>query len=292
MRSFSFFNNNFYKYALIVIIINSSGCGGTRTGNPSLDAAGTATLGPVSGATVTAYVLNTDGTRGAALGSAITSSSGSYNIPLETSGPITLVMTLGSYKDEATAATVTIPAGFELEILAPADTKRANLHLHAISTIAAARAKSLIATLGLTNAHDKSVIDTANVFGLTGIDTGTIKPDNFTVSGGVPSAGANTAKLGLVISGLSQLVEDLPVAPSAKTPEKQLGLIQNIAHDYSDGDFDGFNSSGAAVPNTSFPLTPKQAINGLQTAMTNFLNSGQNASGYSSGSFTSYPSAP
>ena len=140
----------------------------------------------VSGATVTAYVLNTDGTRGAALGSAITSSSGAYTIPLESSGPITLVMIGGSYKDEATAATVTIPAGFELEILAPTDANRASLHLHAISTIAAARAKVLVATLDLTNAHGKSVIDTANVFGLTCIDTGVVKPDHFTVISGVP----------------------------------------------------------------------------------------------------------
>lgn len=279
--------NFLYKHLpLLILILNYYGCGGTRTGNPAVEVNGTATLGPVSGATVTAYVLNMDGTRGVALGSATTSTSGSFKIPLDTSGPITLVMTGGSYTDEARAVLVTVPVGFELEIWAPAGPSTTSLHLHGLSTIAAARAKNLAATAGLSSAHSQSALATAGLFGLTNMDTGLIKPDIFTVSGGAPNAAASTAKLGLVISGLSQLIEDQPFP--GLDPIKQLSLIQNIAHDYSDGVFDGKNSANINVPNT-LPMTPKQAINNMQTAMTNFLNSAQNASGWSSSNFGSYP---
>ncbi len=283
MRPFNFFIK---QLLLLIFVLNYNGCGGTRTGNPLTEVNGTATLGPVSGATITAYVLNTDGTRGAAVGSSTTSTSGAFKISLDTSSPITLVMTGGSYIDEARATLVTVPVGFELEIWAPAGPSTTGLHLHALSTIAAARAKNLAAVAGLSAAHSQAVVNTASVFGLTNIDTGLIKPDLFTVSGGVPNAAASTAKLGLVISGLSQLMEDEPFP--GLDPIKQLSLIQNIAHDYSDGDFDGMNSANVSVPN-ALPKTPKQAINNMQTAMTNFLNSTQNASGWSSSNFGSYP---
>lgn len=280
-------SNFFNKYLLLLaFVITYNSCSGTRTGNPVVDVSGTATLGPVSGATITAYILNSDGTRGAALGSATTSTSGTFKLSLETSSPITLVMTGGSYMDEARATLVTISAGFELEIWAPAGPSATSLHLHALSTIAAARAKNLAATAGLSSAHSQAVLNTANIFGLTNIDTGLIKPDQFTISGGVPNAAASTSKLGLIISGLSQLMEDQPFP--GLDPIKQLSLIQNIAHDYSDGVFDGKNSANVAVPN-SLPMTPKQAINNMQTAMISFLNSTQNASGWSSSSFGSYP---
>lgn len=282
MRRFHFFNN----YILVLmIVLNFNGCSGTRTGNPVTDVTGTATLGPVSNATVTAYLLNSDGTRGAALGSAVTSSGGAFTIAVESSSPLILVMTGGVYTDEARTTQVTIPAGFELEIWAPAGASASGLHLHALSTIAAARARNLVATAGLTNAHAQSVLNTASIFGLSNIDTGTIKPDVFTVSGGVPNPAASTAKLGLVISGLSQLMED---QQPRLDPIKQLSLIQNMAHDYSDGVFDGQNSAGVNVPN-SLTLSPKQAINNMQSAMTNFLNSMENMSGWRSGSFGSYP---
>lgn len=274
-----------HKFILsIALIFQFNGCG-TRTGNPSLNVNGTVILGPVANATVSVYVLNADGSRGSLLGSAVTSTTGAFSIPLQDSGPITLVLTGGSYQDEATNTTVNIPANFELEALAPVEALRASLNLHGVSTVAAARARTLAPTQGLENAYVQSASDTAGIFGLSGFDPNSVLPDNFTIPGGVPNVSANSAKLGLVVSGLSQLMVDQSLQPL-----DQLAIIQNVAHDYSDGIFDGKNASGASVPNT-LSLTPKQAINGLATAMTNFLNSTRNASGWRSSDFGSYPPA-
>ena len=54
--------------------------GGTGTGGTGQSISGAVVKGPVSGSTVTVYVLNADGSLGAALGSATTSNTGADTI--------------------------------------------------------------------------------------------------------------------------------------------------------------------------------------------------------------------
>src|SRR5262249_26438102 len=71
---------------------------------------GTANKGSVSGASVTLYAVNADGTNGAVLGSpSTTDAAGNFSIRLNTAptGPVRLVATGGSYTSESDGSTVT-----------------------------------------------------------------------------------------------------------------------------------------------------------------------------------------
>lgn len=86
------------------------GCGGGGGGGTKETAAttinGVASKGPISGGTVTVYALNTDGSKGNQLGTAISGTDGSYSISLGTyTGNVLVEVTGGAYKDEATGAT-------------------------------------------------------------------------------------------------------------------------------------------------------------------------------------------
>lgn len=110
--------------------------GGPPAGEATLR--GAALLGPVAGATVTVYALLADGTRGAVLGTTTTDAAGNYSLKITyVGGPVEVVITGGTYVDEATGKTVTNDTEL-LARLASVDTKVAGTAVaSAMSTIAA-----------------------------------------------------------------------------------------------------------------------------------------------------------
>ena len=81
----------------------TSGVNGTITG--------TAMKGPVSGATVTAFAINS-GVMGAQIGTGTTDAQGNFTMAIGAySGPVMLRMSGGTYTDEATGAAMTMQSG-------------------------------------------------------------------------------------------------------------------------------------------------------------------------------------
>lgn len=77
------------------------------TGTATQQVTGTVTSGLTPGATVTAYALNTDGTNGNALGSAVTDANGAFSMTLTQapSGMVRFVATGGTFASEADSST-------------------------------------------------------------------------------------------------------------------------------------------------------------------------------------------
>ena len=88
-----------------------SGVGGGATSSVDGVISGTAVKGPVSGATVTAYAINS-GVMGAQIGNGTTDAQGNFTVSIGAySGPVMLRMSGGTYTDEATGASMTMQSG-------------------------------------------------------------------------------------------------------------------------------------------------------------------------------------
>ena len=229
---------------------------------------GEATKGPISGGTVTVYVLNTDGTRGAEIASATTQADGTYTVDLgEYTGAAAVVVTGGSYVDEATGTTVTLGAGDEFVTLLASTADGMSVAVTALTTIAAANAVEN-ASGGLSAAIDAANLALATAFGIPDIDISGVIPADLTQS--AATATASEIAYGAVQSGLSQFAETSGIAPSAV-----LDLISDMALEFADGAFDG-----NYVDQTGYvPLleTPVSTLTGLAAAIDAFLLSPEGA---------------
>jgi len=261
-------HNYLIKFALVsVALFFMFGCswfGGTEL-------SGTAVKGPIDGATVTVYALGADGTRGLEIASTTTGADGSYTVDLgEYDGAVAVVVTGGSYTDEATGETVTLGTGDELETLFASITSGESVAVTALTTIAAARAAEN-ATDGLTTAIANANDAVATAFGLADVDIASVIPSDMTEDATGDMDGQQA--YGAVMCGLSQLAES-----NGLNAEDVLTLISDMASDYEDGVFDGTDAAGDAL-NTALTITPEAALTGLETAMAAFMNSAENASG-------------
>lgn len=92
--------------------------GQPAAGTPTNQISGSVVSGPTNGATVTAYVLNPDGSNGNAIGTAITDTSGAFSMSLTENprGMIRLVATGGTFTSEADGST---QKNTSLELVAP-----------------------------------------------------------------------------------------------------------------------------------------------------------------------------
>ncbi|HJV36670.1 MAG TPA: hypothetical protein VJ604_16480, partial [Geomonas sp.] len=106
--------------AVAVIMALFAGCGGgssTPSPPPATSktyASGTASAGLIKNGTIQIYAANSDGSKGTLLASTTTDSQGQYTVTVQNyQGPVVIEAT-GSYVDEATSATTTIPASAPL----------------------------------------------------------------------------------------------------------------------------------------------------------------------------------
>ena len=139
-------------------------CGGddedTTAATPAVPPAAAATTltgavvkGPVSGALVCGYAV-AGSARGAALGAcATTDANGNYTLSLPVgSGPLWLEASGGSYTDEATGASTTLPAGAVLATLATANGAAVTAMLTPLTTLALNAARAAAGTGGTLDA--------------------------------------------------------------------------------------------------------------------------------------------
>lgn len=92
--------------------------GKPATGSTTNQITGSVVKGPTAGATVTAYVLNADGSNGNAIGSGVTDASGAFSLSLtqDPKGMIRLVATGGTFTSEGDNSTQKLDT---LELVAP-----------------------------------------------------------------------------------------------------------------------------------------------------------------------------
>ncbi len=98
--------------AIVIGLLTLTACGGGGGGGetPGTAISGVASKGIIRNGAIRVYALNADGSKGALLKDTVTDSGGAYRADLGTyHGPV-LVEASGSYTDEATGATRTIPA--------------------------------------------------------------------------------------------------------------------------------------------------------------------------------------
>jgi hypothetical protein len=250
------------------------GGGGTTTGTMS----GTAMLGPVGNATVTAYAV-AGGLMGAQLGSAPTDASGAFSLSIGSyAGPVMLQMTGGSYVDEATGSTMPVLAGDLLVACVPtvaAGSTTTGIQLTPLTSMASARAKAMPG--GMTDANVATAQGAVGAyFSVTDILHTT--PMNPLVPGSGSAATPDQRNYGMAVAAMSQLARTTGMTTSSS------GIVTAMMDDASDGVMDGMMGTtpvsmagmGGMMGGT---MSPAAGTTGLSTAMGTFVGSSRNVSG-------------
>jgi hypothetical protein len=221
---------------------DDSSTSATSTAPPPATGSGVSVAGSIyanaaSGATVTAYALNADGTLGAALGSASSSADGSYTVAMTSapSGPVVLVASGGTYAAESDGASITLGA---LRAVVPAlgSTGTTGVVITPLSDMVTARVEALAAAGGAIDAALASASDLLkSTYGFTG-----------PIASLVPlfdkaSIGTDAYLLGLVLGSLDTCAKSAAGASRGS-------LYTALASDFADGSFDGrFNGTPVAL---------------------------------------------
>lgn len=234
---------------------------------------GTAAKGYVANANVDVYAYAQAGQRGRLLASTVTNAKGEYSVEVEHKGAVEIVVTNGSYKDEASGSAVEL-GSHELRTVAMLNAKKKVAAITALTTIAAAHVDAH-ASAGIETAIVNANTKVSTAFGLDGIDlTETIPSD---LSFAAVTHGEARIKYGIIQAALSQVIKQEGMAAN-----KLLELIADISADYSDGSMN--NSQGSVALQFSLSITPTQAMTGLNAAIENYMTSDYNKSGVTSGS--------
>jgi hypothetical protein len=228
---------------------------------------GAAVKGKVVDATVTVYEYEGNGSRGTELSKTITTQDGEFNVVIKFPGVVEVVVTGGTYVDEATRTTTSLNSS-ELRTIVPASGSHA-VAVTALTTIASAYIDEH-ANLGLSKAIAKAEEVVSNAFGIGNVDIFTTIPADLSE---VTSANASQKALqyGAVQAGLSQIMSMKNLDPSVLP-----AFIQEMADDFRDGVFDGKN--GTLALEFATEITPAEAASGLNKAIENFLNGTNNRS--------------
>lgn len=123
--------------------------GAPATGSATTQISGEVVSGPTTGATVTAYVLNSDGSNGNAIGTAVTDSNGNFSMSFAQAptGMIRLVATGGTFTSEADNST---QKNVSMELVAPYVTTTLNSFVITPLTHYASQRISYLVTQGNT----------------------------------------------------------------------------------------------------------------------------------------------
>ena len=214
---------NLYRIILILGLLAILGaCADVST--PKMNINGIVSKGPIGGATVTVYALNSDGTTGEILGTAITEADGSFAVEIEDyTGNVLVVSSEGQYTDEATGETKENP-GLRTAL---DNVKETNyVAVTALTEIAARRAEG---AGGLITGNIKE----ANAFitdMIGNIDIVSTRPADVLD----PSSASTTEdekEYGLILAGMSQMVADA-VFPNISA------VMTNISDDLIDDNLD------------------------------------------------------
>lgn len=248
-----------------------AGC--SKEDEESSNVSGAAVKGYVGSAKVDIYQYNENGEKGILLASTTTDSKGNYSALVNYRGPVEVVVSNGTYTDEASGSTVNLQEK-ELRAILMVKNEQGKAAVTALTTIAAAYVDAH-ASAGIETAIHNANLEITQVFGLSGVNLTSDIPADLSFS-------SNTAtqaqiKYGAVQAGLSQYINE-----NNLSADVLLSLVKDMGKDFSDGKFDG--KVGSVALETTLTLTPHKALQGLTIAINNFLQSSRNKSGASSAS--------
>lgn len=253
------------------------GGGGIDVGSGGTGISGSVLKGPAANASVVAYAISA-GQPGARIGSATTDANGNFSMTLDsTGGPVMLQASAGTFRDEATGALMTMPAGDVMTAVLPAVAAGAiasGIQVTPVTSMAQSRAQQMAG--GMTEANIAAAnAAMGNYFSVS--DILHVQPMNPLVAGSGAGASPDARNYGMALAAMSQYAKSLTMANSSS-------LVTAMMNDASDGMMDGRKASGpismtmGGMMGTSM-MAPTAGTSGLATAMTNFAVSPANMSG-------------
>lgn len=263
---------------LFAHLLAGLGCGGLAgVGSSSSGAApksinGIVSAGPVNGATVKAYALNVDGSRGNVLGTSQTNSEGQFTINLELQdGPVEFVATGGSYREEASNNLISVGSA-QLRLLLPNFSAPRDIGITPLTEMAAQLALATITSNRVTSLA--SIIYSSNsvIGGGMGISDITQMPSD----PNQPARNARSteaAQYAVVLATLSQVAQ--VASSSSGSAINSLDITQALALSFV---YNGGFRSNVVMESVTLDIPVPNAL-GLNINLTeifNNINSGSN----------------
>jgi len=215
---------------------------------------------PLTDATVNVYELKSDGQTGALLASTTTDANGYYTVSaasgLPSSSSLLVTTAGGSSVDEISGKPLASASGDSLKtIVAP---EAAYALLTPLTTLAASRAMSLIKA---GNSIESSVaVSYGAIARQYNMETLTaIVPAVVSDPQSVKVSGITARQMGLILAGLDEEAATLGVT--------DFGIVNALAQDISDGDFDGKEGATQITIGDPVPLPPDAATLKLAEAI-------------------------
>jgi hypothetical protein len=272
--------------ALMLSSCGGSGGGGGTGVNGTIS--GTAIKGPVNGATVTAFAINSNGTMGSMIGSAVTDSTGNFSMSTGShSGPVMLQMSGGSYKDEASGNIMTMHAGDIMTTVIPAMVSggtMTGIQVTPLTSMAQVMAQQMAGFM--TAANIMAANDAVGSYFLVNDILHTMPMDP-TIAGSGAGATKDEKNYGMAIAGMSQEAKDLGMPQSS-------GMVSAMMQDASDGVMNGkmgattismngmggMSGGGMGGGMLTSSMSTTAGTSGLASAMVSFMtNTAVNRSG-------------
>jgi len=201
-----------------------------------------------------------------ALATTTTDSSGNFSTAIlpESTNPLRITVSGGSYSSEMNGGTISAPSAVSI-LLSSGNSNVSGISVNPLSTFVDSRTAGLLAAGGtnFSTALGNATTQIENTYGLS-TDPGTLTPSYTTT-------GTNAANLGLILGAI--INEDQYMCPA--TPG---GLVTALASDIADGVFDGKTTGGSAVSYCGGNLPAIAGITDFQDALSG-LNQLQNVSG-------------
>jgi len=198
---------------VLSIITACGGGGGSATAQGSIS--GTATKGPVSSATVTAYAIS-NGQIGAQISAAQTDANGNFTLTTGSyAGPVMLQMSGGSYTDEATGTPMSMAPGDVMTAVMPAVAAGAaisGVQVTPVTAMAQTMAQHMTGGMSDTNI---AAANTAMGTYFTVNDILHIHPMNPLVSGSGTGASLDAQNYGVALAAISQFAQAQGMASSS-----------------------------------------------------------------------------
>ena len=269
-----------------LVACGGGGGGGDSSGSPTASIgiiSGTATKGPVSGATVRAFAISNDA-KGGQLGSAQTDASGNFTMRVDAySGPMMLQLHGGSYMDEATGTRMNMLDADDMTCVVPsisvtAGSATTGIQITPLTSMAHAWAEHMAGGMTATNITTANMRVGAAYMG-PGMDILMTHPIDPTVTGSANGASIDAKNYGMMLAAMSQEAHQLGMTTSSSA------MITAMHNDAEDGTMDGtmsgtpINMNGMGGMMGGGSMMSAAGTGELATAMATFINSPMNRSG-------------
>jgi hypothetical protein len=275
---------------MIVSLFVFSGCGGGGGGTAALPGgtvgggagsgviSGTAVKGPMDGATVRAYAIS-NGTKGMQLASAMTDSQGNFSMTIgDYTGPVMLLMSGGSYTDEATGSMMTMGMTDKMTAIIPMMSSGETVTVQVTPLTSMAQAMANNMTSGMTTTNSQTANTSVGMYFMVNDILHTTPMNPLVTDSGV-GATQDMKNYGMTLAAMTEYAKALGMPDSS-------GIVTAMMNDASDGVMNGMMGGtsitmggGMSMMGGGTMMSSTAGTSGLATAMTTFIGSPMNKSG-------------